>query len=113
MEMVKTYVSAREKQLNMVFQFDAVDVGREPFDDPYAKLGYRLQDFKAAIARTQHIMTDSDAWATAFLENHGESSRHQPQHAHADTKLKTKDVPSPAFAPTHQSSAKHLQECWH
>lgn len=75
MEKVKQYVSAAEKQLNMVFQFDAVDVGREPFDDPNAEIGFRLRDFKAAITRTQQIMTSSDAWATAFLENHGKLIR--------------------------------------
>lgn len=71
MENVKKYVSAGSKELNMVFQFDAVDVGRDPLANPDNEPGYKLGEFKAAIARTQRILTDSDAWTTAFLENHG------------------------------------------
>jgi len=73
MEKVKKYVSAREKQLNMVFQFDVVDVGSGQFKFQTVPFNWKLPDFKAAIGRTQSIMKDSDGWSTAFLENHDQA----------------------------------------
>ena len=70
-EKIKSYVSAKEKQLNMVFQFDVVDVGTEPLKTK--PINWTLQVFKAAIARTQTITVDSDCWTTSFLENHDQS----------------------------------------
>ncbi|CAH0033876.1 unnamed protein product [Clonostachys rhizophaga] len=45
------YVSAAARQLSMVFQFDAVE-------------------FKEAIGKAQSLIQGTDAWTTAFLENH-------------------------------------------
>ena len=73
-DIVLGYVSSKQKRLNMVFQFDVVDVGQgkifkygsEPFN-------YALKDLKDAISRTQGLIRETDAWTTAFIENHDQS----------------------------------------
>lgn len=68
---VVDYVSAAQKRLNMVFQFEPVDVGMgkahkfatHPFN-------YTLADIKAAIRYTQSLLDGTDAWTTSFIENH-------------------------------------------
>ncbi|KAF2994780.1 hypothetical protein E8E13_000033 [Curvularia kusanoi] len=67
---VVEYVSAKEDQLNMVFQFDVVELGVGPFKFQTIPKNWRLSQFKEAVARTQSIITGTDAWTTAFLENH-------------------------------------------
>ncbi|PMB68869.1 Alpha-glucosidase [Beauveria bassiana] len=74
MARVVRYVSAREKQLDMVFQFDLVDVGfgkTHKFDT--TPRNWTLPDVKAAVERTQSIIRGTDAWTTAFIENHDQS----------------------------------------
>ncbi|KAF2134290.1 glycoside hydrolase family 13 protein [Dothidotthia symphoricarpi CBS 119687] len=74
MKRVMQYVSAREKQLNMVFQFDVVDIGQGPYKFQTTPRNYTLPDFKAAITRTQDLIrAPSDGWTTVFLENHDQS----------------------------------------
>ncbi|KAF2665206.1 glycoside hydrolase [Microthyrium microscopicum] len=74
MARVLQYVSAREKQLNMAFQFDVVDVGMgkdQKFDTtPH---NWTLPQLKEAIGRTQHLLDGTDAWTTAFMENHDQA----------------------------------------
>lgn len=97
---VLQYVSAKEKQLNMVFQFvstpfspqfcsttqprnsihvtntpkDVVDVGQGPYKFQTVPKNFTLPDFKRAIARTQDLIRPpSDGWTTVFLENHDQS----------------------------------------
>jgi alpha-glucosidase len=68
---VLRYVSAKAKQLDMGFQFDVVDVGfgtTHKFDT--VPRSWKLPDFKAAVARTQALIKGTDAWSTAFIENH-------------------------------------------
>jgi len=70
-EKVLKYVSAREKQLNMVFQFDVVDLGMgasQKYDT--TPRNWRLPDLKQAFTRCQSLMDGTDAWTTSFLENH-------------------------------------------
>jgi glycosidase len=68
-ERVLSYVSAKEKRLDMVFNFDAVSVGqgREARFNTYP---FSLPDFKIALSRWQISVIGTDAWTTAFLENH-------------------------------------------
>ncbi|KAH6612747.1 glycoside hydrolase superfamily [Boeremia exigua] len=73
MSRVLEYVSAKEKQLNMVFQFDVVDVGQGPYKFQTTPRNWILPDFKKAIARTQDLIRGSDGWTTVFLENHDQS----------------------------------------
>lgn len=71
---VVAYVSAKQKRLNMVFQFEPVDVGlgkthkfaTEPFN-------YSLADIKRAIRHTQSLLDGTDAWTTSFVENHDQA----------------------------------------
>ncbi|KXT15305.1 hypothetical protein AC579_2806 [Pseudocercospora musae] len=71
---VHGYVSASKKRLNMVFQFDLVDVGQgKVFKYGTTPFAYTLGDLKAAISRTQGLIHDSDAWTTSFVENHDQA----------------------------------------
>ncbi|PVH96003.1 glycoside hydrolase family 13 protein [Periconia macrospinosa] len=73
MKRVIEYVSAKEKQLNMVFQFDVVDIGQGPYKFQTTPKNWKLSEFKAAIDRTQGLIRGTDAWTTIFLENHDQS----------------------------------------
>ncbi|GAB7340231.1 hypothetical protein MBLNU457_6696t1 [Dothideomycetes sp. NU457] len=74
MNKVIQYVSAKEKQLNMVFQFDVVDIGMgRVFKYQTDPRTWKLPELKAAIARTQGLITGTDAWTTAFMENHDQA----------------------------------------
>ncbi|RMZ74140.1 glycoside hydrolase superfamily [Pyrenophora seminiperda CCB06] len=74
MKRVLQYVSAKERQLNMVFQFDVVDVGQGPYKFQTTPKNWSLPDFKRAIARTQDLIrAPSDGWTTVFLENHDQA----------------------------------------
>ncbi|TKA28125.1 hypothetical protein B0A50_04096 [Salinomyces thailandicus] len=71
LEKVKSYVSAKNKRLNMVFQFDVVETGSShasKFETLPSETW--LLDFKAAVTRTQKLISGNDAWTTAFTENH-------------------------------------------
>ncbi|KAK3182214.1 hypothetical protein K4F52_006583 [Lecanicillium sp. MT-2017a] len=71
---VLSYVSAEAKQLDMVFQFDIVDVGfgqKHKFDT--APRNYTLPEVKAAVERTQSLLRGTDGWSTVFLENHDQA----------------------------------------
>lgn len=74
MEKVLKYVSAEAKQLDMVFQFDVVDVGHgtaHHYDTP--PRAFTLPEMKAALERTQTLIRGNDAWTTVFLENHDQA----------------------------------------
>jgi len=71
---VLKYVSARERQLNMVFNFDVVDLGfgkDQKFDT--VPRSWKLDDFRTALTRTQSLISHDDAWTTVFLENHDQA----------------------------------------
>lgn len=63
------YVSAKEKEMNMMFLFDAVEVGSDP-KDRFRYNGYQLTDLKKAIENMCSFVDGTDAWATVFTENH-------------------------------------------
>ena len=67
---VHRYVSAAAKELDMVFQFETVQLGRGAHR--FHTDAIPLADFKKTIAFTQQLAADptNDAWGTAFLENH-------------------------------------------
>jgi oligo-1,6-glucosidase len=69
---ILSYVSAQEKQLNMVFNFDVVNLGQGG-QYKHAAAPFRLTEFKSAIAVSQHLVLGTDAWATVFLENHDQA----------------------------------------
>ncbi|MCJ1486253.1 hypothetical protein MMC06_006430 [Schaereria dolodes] len=66
---VLRYVSAREKELNMVFQFDIVDLGMGK-DYKMEIVPTKLTELKTAVTSMQHLISGTDGWTTAFLENH-------------------------------------------
>ncbi|KAH8705868.1 maltase [Talaromyces proteolyticus] len=71
---VLSYVSAREQQLSMVFQFDIVDLGfsRSQKYDTVPR-NWTLPELKQRVRSTQHLMEGTDGWSTAFLENHDQA----------------------------------------
>ncbi|KAI5256312.1 alpha-glucosidase [Aureobasidium subglaciale] len=68
------YVSEKEARLNMVFQFDSVDVGMgSVFKYMTKPFNYTLADVKSAIGRTQKLIDGTDGWTTSFIENHDQA----------------------------------------
>ncbi|KAI5270985.1 alpha-glucosidase [Aureobasidium subglaciale] len=68
------YVSEKEARLNMVFQFDSVDVGMGSVFKYLTKpFNYTLADVKSAIGRTQKLIDGTDGWTTSFIENHDQA----------------------------------------
>lgn len=63
------YVSAKEKEMIMMFLFDAVEVGSNP-SDRFIYDGYKLTDFKKAVQNQSSFIEGTDAWSTVFYENH-------------------------------------------
>ncbi|KAG5930427.1 hypothetical protein E4U42_001350 [Claviceps africana] len=71
---VLRYVSAKAKQLDMVFQFDAVDCGfGKSHKYETTPKNYTLPELKAALARMQAVIHNTDGWTTVFLENHDQA----------------------------------------
>nr|QLP89118.1 alpha-1,4-glucosidase [Metschnikowia gruessii] len=63
------YVSAQEKEMNMMFLFDLVEVGSNP-SDRFRYDGFKLTDFKQAVSNMSSFSEGTDAWSTCFFENH-------------------------------------------
>ncbi|ODQ79308.1 glycoside hydrolase family 13 protein [Babjeviella inositovora NRRL Y-12698] len=63
------YVSAKEKEMNMIFLFDVVQLGYGA-DDRYEYQGFNLVDFKKAVHDQCEFVSGTDAWSTVFIENH-------------------------------------------
>ena len=68
-EQVLGYVDAKHRQLNMVFQFDLVDLGQGKILK-YISEEYTLPDFKHAVGRWQDFVDGTNGWTTVFAENH-------------------------------------------
>ncbi|SJX62703.1 probable maltase [Sporisorium reilianum f. sp. reilianum] len=66
---VVRYVSAAENELSQVFQFDIVDLGRNPVDI-MRNDGYKLPEMKRVVEKWQRFTEGNDAWTTVFIENH-------------------------------------------
>ncbi|KAF4618418.1 hypothetical protein G7Y89_g14885 [Cudoniella acicularis] len=66
---VLRYVGSGDKQLDMVFQFDIVDLGTGK-THKYEYEGYQLSGMKEVIRKWQQFIDGSDGWTTAFCENH-------------------------------------------
>jgi oligo-1,6-glucosidase len=66
---VLAYVSAGARQLNMVFNFDVVQLGQKK-GDRLVIVPFSKSEFKYHLSRWQNFVNDSDAWTTVFLENH-------------------------------------------
>ncbi|KAH8670404.1 alpha-glucosidase [Tricladium varicosporioides] len=66
---VLKYISQGDRQLDMVFQFDIVDLGIGKMHK-YEYEGYQLSEMKEVISKWQRFIENTDAWTTAFCENH-------------------------------------------
>jgi oligo-1,6-glucosidase len=66
---VLRYIGAKDRQLNMVFQFDIVDLGIGKIHK-YDFEGHTLLELKNVVTKWQTFIAGTDAWTTAFCENH-------------------------------------------
>ncbi|KAF5565578.1 alpha-glucosidase [Fusarium napiforme] len=65
------YVSAAAKELDMVFEFSMIRLGNgNGFGDKYIYEPFPLSKLKAFVYKWQSFIEGTDAWATAFCENH-------------------------------------------
>ncbi|KAF2007075.1 glycoside hydrolase family 13 protein [Amniculicola lignicola CBS 123094] len=70
-EGVLRYVSAREKELDMVFQFDITHLGQgNGFQDKYDFTPWELPEMKQVVKKWQTFIEGTDGWTTVFNENH-------------------------------------------
>lgn len=89
---VLRYVGSGDKQLNMVFQFDIVDLGIGKMNK-YDFEGYTIPELKAVVTKWQKFIAGTDGWTTAFCENHDQGrsvSRYTsdaPQHRENSAKM--------------------------
>lgn len=71
---VVDYVGASSRRLNMVFQFDVVNVGQgSVFKYQTTPFAWNLDDLRTAISTTQSFLTNTDGWTTSFIENHDQA----------------------------------------
>lgn len=68
-EVILSYVSAAERELSIVFDFDAVDLGKRA-TAKHEWFKPSLPEFKATFIKAQGLLAGTDAWTTGFLENH-------------------------------------------
>jgi oligo-1,6-glucosidase len=79
---VLRYVSESDRQLNMVFQFDIVDLGMGAAQK-MEHTPHELSDMKKVVAKWQQFIAGTDGWTTAFCENHDQGrsvSRYASDH---------------------------------
>ncbi|CAL3963144.1 unnamed protein product [Diplocarpon coronariae] len=66
---VLRYVGSGDKQLDMVFQFDIVDLGQGK-THKYEYEPWTLPQMKEIVRKWQTFIDNTDGWTTAFCENH-------------------------------------------
>lgn len=70
-EGVLPYVSAKQKELDMVFQFDITHLGQgSGFLDKYDFAPWKLPEMKRIVEKWQTFIEGTDGWTTVFNENH-------------------------------------------
>jgi len=68
-EHVLRYVGSNDRQLDMVFQFDIVDLGNGA-THKYEFEEWKLPQLKKIVSTWQTFISGTDGWTTAFCENH-------------------------------------------
>ena len=68
-EVIKV-VSAESNELNMIFNFDLVDIDNIPGDFKYTLHPWDARDLKKIVNRLQRLMLERDGWNTLYVENH-------------------------------------------
>lgn len=63
------YVLPKNKELNMVFNFDLMDLD-SPDYSPLVRKAWTLAEFRDVIRRWQQFKRDEGFWNTVFIENH-------------------------------------------
>jgi oligo-1,6-glucosidase len=66
---VLRYIGANDKQMNMVFQFDIVNIG-QGLSYKYKFEEWKLPLLKGVVTKWQQFIDGTDGWTTAFCENH-------------------------------------------
>lgn len=66
---VLKYIGSKDKQLDMVFQFDIVDIAHGS-PNKYESVPWKLSDLKSVLTKWQQFIAGTDAWTTVFCENH-------------------------------------------
>ncbi|KAH5042174.1 hypothetical protein HBI75_036760 [Parastagonospora nodorum] len=71
-ESVIPYVSAMQRELDMVFQFDITHLGQGPpgCNDKYDFAAWKLPEMERIVEKWQCFIEGTDAWTTVFNENH-------------------------------------------
>ena len=67
-EEILKYISEKRHELNLVFQFDVFNIGKN--NQLHVIEPYGLSDIKRAVSKWQRLIIGTDGWTTAFLENH-------------------------------------------
>ncbi|KAK0109503.1 alpha-glucosidase mal12 [Cadophora gregata] len=66
---VLRYIGSGDKQLDMVFQFDIVNLGAGD-THKYEMVPWKLPELKRIVEKWQTFIDNTDGWTTAFCENH-------------------------------------------
>ncbi|KAF2202377.1 glycoside hydrolase [Delitschia confertaspora ATCC 74209] len=68
---VLPYISAKQKELDMIFQFDITHLGQgNGFSDKYDFTPWTLPEMKRIVEKWQTFIDGTDGWTTVFNENH-------------------------------------------
>lgn len=68
-EVIKV-VGSESGELNMIFNFDLVDIDNVPGDFKYTLHPWDARDVKKIVNRLQRLMLERDGWNTLYVENH-------------------------------------------
>ncbi|KAI9677044.1 MAG: hypothetical protein M1817_006883 [Caeruleum heppii] len=63
-------VGSTEKELNMIFIFDIVDIDCVPGQARFSLRDWKLSEMKEALGHWQRVMIERDGWNAIFMENH-------------------------------------------
>ncbi|KAF8551259.1 glycoside hydrolase family 13 protein [Imleria badia] len=66
------YVLPQNKELNMVFNFELMDLDSSE-ESPLVKKAWRLSDLKAIVGRWQTYKREEGFWNAVFIENHDQA----------------------------------------
>ncbi|KAM0281792.1 hypothetical protein ACHAQH_003374 [Verticillium albo-atrum] len=69
LEDVLAYISPSSGALDMVFNFDTVNLGQTP-GNRFLPIPFDNNDFKRTLTKWQTLSDVHEAWPTVFLENH-------------------------------------------
>lgn len=85
------YVSASAHEMNSIFLFDLVEVGADG-KDRFATKGWNIDQMRTAITNMSDFAEGTDAWATAFSENHDQPRSVSRYGNHTSPKLHRKSA---------------------